>query len=440
MRLDLGEHLGPFLPAQWQGYDFDAPAGTVAIVGFFGGWGSGKTHGAARRFLRECTLAPYTSAYGANKPKSIVMAPSYPALQETTLPQLLEVIPSELILQNRGSPHNDIVLANGHRILKRSGEAEIEGDAVQVWLDEVHKPVWSQHPRRYLQAHSRLRDKRAPRKTMLVSGLPEQGWVRDTFDVPGPNRCTLLMSTYDNPFIDRSLLASFVEACPSGHEVQLLHGQWMLVAGVVYSQWEPSIHMVAARGNPAIPVHLGIDLGDRSACVILQPYPVTVQDIVGRRRIDHGMLVVGEIVGEQISADALCYRIRTETPWEVRPGKSVICVDPTASKDEIAAIRVHYPGVTVLRRKRGHACYPVESGITMVQRALMDALHNTRLFFSDHLLRGGPRGLVAGFQAYKRNNIGAIVKDNATDHILDALRYVVCEVLRSVRPQARVLP
>lgn len=433
----------PFLDGQWDGFNFDAPKGQIAVTAFLGGWGSGKTHGAARKFLRRVCEAPKTDAYGLGAPKSLIVAPTFKVLQQATLAQFVKLCPSEVIAKRRGPPYNDVWLINGHQILLHSGEAEIEGmDAVCVWIDEVHKPVFSSNPTRYLNLLARLRDPFAEKKEMIVSGLPTAGWVRDTFSVAAPNRKTVLMPTKSNAYMDRALIDVFYQNCPGGQEKTLLGGQWMSPEGAIYVQFDAAAHLTPHRGDRAAPVHIGIDIGDRGCALIAQKVPMTTRDVVGRQKQELGLLIVDQILTVDQSVDELCYQLKTQTDWNITQHGSTICTDPTTRRDELTALRKHFPGVRIVKRERGHDTFPIENGIRITQRALRDALGNIRLKFWADLAKPPYKalGVIDGIERYRRSETtGHAVKDNSRDHVLDALRYLTAEHVRPEKPETRVL-
>lgn len=435
MRIDLD--LEPFLPQQFEGFIFDPPPGEVAVTAFLGGWGSGKTHGAARKFLRRCLENPYTPKYKDGHPKSIIVAPTNKVLQQATLAQFYSVCPRQLIIKDRGQPHSDILLINGHKILKHSGEGMIEGmDACVCWIDEISKDVFSSNPAKYLNYLARLRDPHAPIKEMIVSGLPDNGWVRDTFDVKASNRLTLLMPTASNTYIDSALMNVFYQNCPSGEERQLLGGQWLPVEGSIYRMFDASRHIVDTPPTTA-QCHIGLDVGDHGAIIIAQKIKVDVRNVTGQVSKADGLLIVDEIITRGDSVDAMCYKLRM-SKWNVG-SESTMSIDPMSRRDELVAIKRHFPNTRVISRTRAHELFPVEAGVRVVQRALKDALGNTRLLFHRSIVNN-QNGLVDSIPRYKRNeSTGKPVKDQRTDHPLDALRYLVCECLRPERPETRIL-
>lgn len=422
----------PPLPHQWEHYKY-LPAERIETSALLGGWGSGKTHGNVRKALRLAALNPWRSVYGEGNPRGILAAPTHRILRQSVMHHFDQLVPPEMILRRRGPPHNDILMSNGFLWILHSAESEIEGlDAAVVLATEIHHPSWASDPQKYLNLVARLRDPNARYMGMLVDGLPESGWVRDTFDTenrPNPNRNTILAATKQNPFIPKETLSSFYESCPSGQEKKLLGGQWMPPIGAIYPQFSADIHLVEERMIPHnVTTHVGMDVGNFGAVVFAQEIGVELQDITGRKSNGRGMLVGDQLLTNDESVDRMCYRIRTETPWAIT-GDSIFAVDPTIRKDEVRAIKDHFPDVRVIKRDRGHRFFPVESGVRVVQRGLRDALENTRIYFSRHLAPT-PLGIVDSIQRYRRNEkTQEPIKDNLRDHPIDALRYLACELV-----------
>lgn len=426
------------LPKQFEALQFlrAETDDALKIIGFFGGWGSAKTTGAAFCFLVGCAEAPWTPAYGNQQhPKSAIVAPNLRTLRQSTLVPLEGVMPPEIILRRRGQPFNDILLRNGHMIELHSAESLPEGQSyVNVWADEIHHTNFTL--RKYLNIQARARDPLARRLSVIVSGLPETGWLRDTFDRPDTaRRKTMLLATRDNPHIKPEVIAEFLASCPSGQEQALLGGAWMSAMGAIYPQFDPRVHVVDREFDPRIPVDVSFDVGNFSCVLFAQHITVPIRNVVGQITHGDGLLICGQMLPDNLSVDRICYEIKTRTQFLIIKGGSTICVDPTTDRDELAAIRKHFPGVRIVRRERGDTTFPVKTGIRYVQRALMDALGNVRLFFS-RSIAGAERGIVAAMPRYRWGENGEPVKDNLHDHAQDSLRYVVAEML----PAERRLP
>lgn len=209
--------------------------------------------------------------------------------------------------------------------------------------------------------------------------------------------------------------------------------------GAIYPQYNASRHVTNREGNLDEITHLSLDIGNFGAVLFGQETVVPTRDVVGGQGVDKGLHIVDQILTVDESVDRMCYRIKTETSWNIVPGRSVICVDPTIRRDETKALREHFPGCRIIKRDRGHAMFPVEAGIRQVQRGLMDALGNVRLTFAPKL-RNQKLGVLDFLERYRRNEkTNEPIKDNLRDHVGDALRYMVAEVIPTDKPVARIL-
>lgn len=417
----------------------DDPTAPLRIMAVLGGWGSGKSRSCAQAFIAGCMSSPWDKRYGSNNPRSAVLSPTYRVLKQSTLVQIDSVLPREFVHRRRGLPHNDILLRNGHLIELHSGAGELEGASYcSVWIDEIHHANFD--ARKFLNYQARARDPFAKKLSVIVSGLPETGWVRDIFDVAqSSSRKTILCATQSNKYIRAEVLQEFLASCPSGAEARLLGGDWMPPVGAVYSQFDTGVHVIERECRQVEAVDIAFDVGNFAAVIVAQQISVPIRNVVGRVDQDKGLLICGQMLPDNMSVDQICYQLRTKTNYVIQPEVSIICTDPTTDRDELASIRRHFPNVRVVRRDRGEATYPVDTGIRFVQRALRDALGNVRLFFSRSLV-GTPRGILDAISRYRyREDSDIVVKDNTRDHVLDALRYIVAERLPAERPRVNTV-
>ncbi len=424
----------PFLQHQWDLFAYEPSEGDLSIEALLGSWGSGKTSGAARKFFRVVCQNPWRPVYGNGNPKSVIIAPTHRILKTATLPQLEKLIPREAILKRRGPPENDILLINGHRILLISGEAELEGlDACCVWVDEIQHSTFASNPNLLSNYKARLRDPYSSRLALIVSGLPTSGFVRENFDISGPNRITILAGSAQNTYLRQETKQLMMEQCPSGQEGALIHGQWMSPDNVVYPQYDASRHITPREGDRNQVTHIGLDVGNFGAILFSQEIPVDVRNMHGKTTKEPGLLVCHQILTHDLSVEAQCLKAK-EAGYSIVPGKSYICVDPTIRRDELNAIRKHFPGVQIKKSEEKDNFFAVETGIRHTQRTLKDAFGNIRLQFSQSISKE-PKGIIDGIQRYSRNPQGIAIKDNSRDHALDALRYLVIHILPPTRPQ-----
>lgn len=431
----------PFLPHQGKLFDFEPARSRLSIEALLGGWGSGKTSGVMRKAFKVACMNPWTEAYGNRNPLGIIISPTAKTMRDATLPALMAAIPRQAIKKIRQAPESSILLSNGFKFLLYSAEAEMEGvTACLVVIDEVGHQAIAGKPSRFMNLMARIRDPESQRMAMLVAGLPESGWVRDTFDQQGPDRITILAGMADNPLLPKEAIQAYLENCPGGGEEEAkVRGQWMPPQHAVYPQYDAKLHLTNDDGHPTQHVHIGVDIGNFGAMLIAQEVSFQHRNVVGQTSQQHGLHIVDEILTHNESVEQMCYRLRTETSWNVRPGVSTFCVDPTTRREETAAIRKHFPGVRIVKRDRGDEHYPIESGIRVTQTALKDALGNTRLRFTRRLA-STRHGIIDGLQRYRRNAVTQLpIKDNLRDHVLDSIRYLCCTHIQTTKARTRVI-
>lgn len=442
--LELKTSWGGWVKKQWEFFKWEPSASNLSIEAMLGSWGFGKTTGAGRKFLKRALQNPWTPKYGDDCPKAVIAAPTHRILTEVTVPKFLANVPQELIRKRKDSfPSPFIQLINGLKIFLVSADAELEGfDLCLFWTDEIHHPFFASHPAQYLNYVARLRDPNAPIMSMIVSGLPTAGWVRDRFDRdPHDQRgVTILGAMRDNPFLPEATREQLLLACPAGSEGLYVNGQWGLPIGATFPMYDSTIHLSRDRGEPQVPVHLGIDVGQHGAILAAQMVPVRVRGITGHETTAQAMLIVDQILTEAAGVDEALTRFRTETRWEVIRGRSKICVDPTIRKDELNAIRKHFPGVQIVIRQRADQYYDVENGLEHVRLCLRDTFGNARIRFWDGLARTR-YGVVDSIQAAKGNpHTGKLyLKDDSHDHVICALRYLATELLANPREGPKVV-
>lgn len=444
LNFEVGSLEWKALPHQYDALEFLARADDAAVVrrlALLGGWGSGKSRGAAMAFVAACAAEPWREEYGEQNPLSVIVAPTYRVLRQATLVALESVMSRDIVMKRRGPPYNDLLLSNGHRILLYSGEGELEGlNLVNLWVDEISHPTFDQN--RFANYTARCREPRARRLNVIVSGLASFGWVRDVFDHPETaTQKTILCGTEQNTHIRAEVLESIRAAVPAGADY-LLKAGWQPAPNAVYPQFEPRLHIVDRELDTRRPVNISFDVGNQAAILVSQRIPVKLRNIVGKEEPGEGLLVGAELVPDGCSVDELCYKFKTTfADFRVVPGESVITTDPTTDKDEERAIRRHFPNVRYVQRKKGDPQYAISFGARLVQRGLRDSMGNTRLYFSAALRKHGKRGILDSVPKLRyREGTDVIVKDNSSDHCADALRYAVCELLPESRSVVRVIP
>lgn len=428
-RLNAGK---PLLPAQWKLLTSNAWIKTAV-----GGYGSGKTAGAGVSFTRNCIENPWEESYGADHPESIVCGPTHSVLKESSMKALRGLLPPEAIVREWKQDRR-WRLANGHDILFRSVEGAIEGaNLCGLWLDEAHLLDASAWP----NLQMRVREAKARKRLVLVSGLPEFGWLQDVFGRPehyqDPERAVVHFSTLDNEYLDPKVLAQLRASIGSADADAYLLGKWQAARDAVFYAFEPALHIVPQRGQRDRVTHITADVGNRSAVLFFQELQDTYRDAKGQPWKGRHIHVCDELLPENISTeDAM--RLAIKRGWKVGP-ESMVFVDPRSNVDQLNAIRTALGAkVQIIRKTRGQPGYDVDEGHRACNAAMKDSDGNVKLTFANTLPRD-KRSLLTSLPKVRRRPDGdGMVKDNLTDHVADALRYPVVHLL-PLRTGGRVI-
>ena len=393
------------------------------VFACLGGWGSGKTVvGAAATAMRLMSLRGDVDGY---RPQAAVFGPTFRVVEKVLMPKLAAAIPRGVIAKKVGRPFPTWKLINGVDVSFVSGESTFEGeDLAHIWIDEVQ--TLAADPGRFQNYMARLRDVRAGSLSLVATGLPESGWVRDTFDPELARkavqdlRSTVLMGTRDNPHLPPDLFEQYLASCPSGYEEAFIQGGWMPTENAMYPAFSDDNLVDESWYDSQAPVSLGLDAGVSSAIVVGQPCPI------GDKQ---GVVIVGNEIGGSASVEEMCERAAARFGHQIVPGHSTICTDPTLRADEVRAIRRVFPRVRILIRPRSDPFYSVKPGIRLVQAAIRNAKGDRHLRVL-RSLRTVRNGTVQAFQQIKRSpRTGERIKDDVYDHVDDACRYLLNHML-----------
>lgn len=426
--------MRPLLPVQ--GKVMRCPARIICVVG---GWRSGKTRGCAIKFYANCIANPWTPAYGEDRPFSIVIGLTWKVLVDSAYRELKAIIPPEAIAHERKGESWEIELRNGHVIKFRTTKGLMQGaSACGVWLDEAHLLADASEFENY---QTRASDALGARFLVLVSGLPEAGWLQDTFDRPhqrsDPDRAVFFCSTYENKYTPAHVIPQLKSSVSRKKAISRLEGRWQPRERMIYSDWNPNEYphgnLSKWPGDPRAPCHLGVDVGEQGAVLWFQEVIRTVKDKHGRVHKVKGLHVVDEMLPDGMSVLEVMRLARERkscggTPWIISPEHSTIYVDPTTRPDEINNIQAVFPGVNVHQNVRGEPQENVEYGHDAVNAALCDADGVIRVTCYSDLPRED-RSLLSVVTRYHRNKQGKPVRDDKVDHVLDAWRYPIVNIL-----------
>ena len=194
-----------------------------------GGFGSGKTWGAARKFLM---------LHAHNRCKGLVVAPTYPDISRLCIPELEEALnewnwPYRTYTYGKGQhkfPHMEI-LGEMVYLISADDPSLITGFEVgHIWVEEGARIKQNTiDPKRdaITQIRSRLRNKSASILQMLISTTPEgtDTYVqRDFFAEPKENCRAYIGRTSDNKNLPPSYIEDLKATLPAHLLDQYLNG------------------------------------------------------------------------------------------------------------------------------------------------------------------------------------------------------------------------
>lgn len=383
-----------------------------------GGWGSGKTTAAVMCLVKRALETPWCAEYGDDHPTSLIVGKTQTVLKDSSYRAVKALIPGNLIRKELKSPaEQKIILDNGHQFLFRSWQGSIEGMNVSgsVMIDEVQLLDADV----FTNLVSRARDPRSGTiPHITLSGLPLRGWLMEYFgpDAHYPDAEVMHASTYDNRYLSPEAIERIRASCTAEDAETYLQGKWHIPKNVLVYAYDPCRHILKITGDKSRPVHIGMDPGEKSAVIFLQEYR-------------DGYMIVDEYSSNRKSIREVMRDVLA-TGWRLQPGYSKVFTDPTSGRDQLNAIEDAVPkGVEVIRKnKKADVSRSVEYGLRTLNTALKDANGHTRLWLADGLDTSS-RGIKASFVSCQRNEQGYVVKNNETDHKLDALRYLVADLM-----------
>ena len=403
-------------PKQWDLITWQGARPELAAV--LGRYGGGKTAGAAGRYLATTVLAnPFVP--GVHKPDdqplSGIVGPTMASIYNGPLRELLRVADYRLIARKRlYGIYQDILWINGHLTKLYPIAGSIDGPS---WcgecLDGTQRSADGQSDTNII---SRVRDRRAQRLSITVSGIAQHGRVYDTFRKPDTARYRCWnLQPHDNPFMDAAALEELYASLPAS-ELEVDEDGWAPPKDKVWPSFGGANIL---RDAPAldelrhIPVSLGADFGRRAAVVLMLPFR-------------DGWLVVDQLCPENRSAEQIA-GIVAGLGWKLDEKASRMCFDPTAAIDQVNHFRRTFPRVRVCIASSGFYLES-ENGRRAVNRAF-EAGNGVRRLFIHPAVQTGPRRSERGVVETVRGYSELDLQDDKFEHMADALRYVVQEFI-----------
>lgn len=429
------------LAKQYRALQATEPSSPVRVLALFGAWRAGKTSAQQLCAISLAIQNPWTKLYGKNRPCTLMVTETVTVLRDSLYDALINIFPEGLITREVRSPAWDLDLPNGHVIALRTDAGALEGKTVcNTVVDEIHK---ISSKRNYLNYRARASDSRAAKNMVIVAGLPlDNGWIREEFDrEQDPTRLTLYMPTAENAAnLPPGYLETMLSSMSASEAKTLLRAEWQTFEGAIYDELDTKVHFVDDNLRPAQPVHIGLDAGHQAAIVVLQERERRMRDGTKAR----GAHVVDEILVNSSTVEHAMNAFFARG-WKLEPGKSYVCCDPRVDDDQLESIRRScrehgIQGISIVQWSRGEPGESVKYGIRCVKAALKRGDGSVLLTFDSSLKPGG-RGLRFSLPKYRWNpRTRDPVKDDAIDHVLDALRYGVVQLLPLDGRDVTVMP
>lgn len=275
---------------------------------FMGGRGAGKTNAGAAELVQWLIRQPGLVA--------IVSAPTFPILNESTVPKLEQVLhPWAIAYENKVEGIKELV--NGSKIVLRSTEKpkSIRGiTAGYIWYDEgAHGSAdgWRILIGCLRQPHYR--------RLGVVTTTPlGMDWTFDYFGDPARGERLqrdywfIDASSRDNPWLPEDFIETLETSYTGSFAKQEIEGKWTTFAGLVYDNFSREVHvrplkeMIASGELVFREVWYGHDWGYKDPMVVLA---------VGLDE-DRRMYVIDEwYESKKLMGDVIKTRERFEKAW-----------------------------------------------------------------------------------------------------------------------------
>lgn len=406
------------------------------VVAALAGYGAGKTKAGARKAVR---LALENAGRDG-----LIVAPTWGLLQKVTLRSFFDkeaplagACPAQFV-EEIFEGQRYILLKNGSRIYFGSADrpGSLEGtNLAWWWLDEgrlVKRAAWN-------VLVGRLRDVHAPKVQGIITSTPSAGWLQEEFGSQKPDREAVHFSTRENAANLPPGTIEDLERTYSAREARvLIEGEFGLLVGAVYEEFERKTHLVDWAYNPRFRTLEAWDFGFRWPAVLFVQYLPAGTPIPGRGAAPAGgaYVVFDEIMRDNVTTEVLAMEAKLRGYKVDR-----IYCDPAGDGTQSA---VGLTDVSVLKDTRCSNGQPairwtteprfrhIPYGVNLLRGLLRNTRGEIRLFVARSLDKPKDRrGIVKSLEGYAypeakdgRPQGDEPLKDGVFDHCGDALRYL----------------
>ena len=314
------------------------------ILGYIGGFGSGKSYALARKLIW----------LGMLNPNQTLMAcePSFPMIRTVFIPAMddaLESLGIEFTFRSSPQPEYSLTLPTGPvKILCQSAEnyQRIRGQniAAAVW-DECDTSPTETAQKAGEMLLARMRTGKC--NQLAVASTPEGfRWAYRTFvEQDGSDKRLIKVKTKDNP----NLPEGFIESLQRNYPAQLisayLEGNFVNMASCAcYPEFDRSLNYTDAQPDPLDTIYVGVDINvGNSVC----------QHLVRRGDEYH-------FFSESIHRDTqqIAQQLKEMYPQHFAQGQLVLIPDAAAKQRSTAAAQESDLGIL---KKAGHKVSPQQS-------------------------------------------------------------------------------
>jgi hypothetical protein len=407
---------------------------TSRVVGYIGGYGSGKTRGGG------CKAVQLALINGAGE--GMIVAPSYKMLIRVTLPAFLAAAGGLVVEHHKQEAR--VTLANGARIWLGTTDdpSSLEGSNLSwFWLDEGRLASWEA----FRILLGRLRVDEAKLLQGVVTSTPAAGtWLEREFCVGKKDRQLIKVSSRDNPFLADGYVDNLLSSYSEREARAYIDGEWLhLDRNRLYPEYDPELHVVDWTIDNNLPIVVGVDFGYRWPAIIYGQITQTDKSVGGRHIPKNSLIVVDEEMRDGVPTEMLGQIIAQRFGQKI----SWIACDPAGSNfssqaaqhrglTDVQALRSSlsdngcHAGIRYLHWKGAQHLRSVNGGIEKIRGMLKNGKGETRLFFSSSLIgKAGYRGVLKSManMTWRKDTLKPLRGDPAEnlDHANDALRYLV---------------
>tara|TARA_R110000824_G_scaffold7944_4_gene36257 strand:- start:2616 stop:4082 length:1467 start_codon:yes stop_codon:yes gene_type:complete len=286
------------------------------IVGYFGGWGSGKTTWVMAEAFRNSCFLPGIPG--------ILTSPTFPVQRKTLYPVIVSLFPGASrwprgkdnptkclgpLVRDWNAQDRVLTLDIGDAKtpMMRGGTDWFFGSLDDPGSIEGGTYGWGIMDEPRLATHeawrifnSRIRDPRAKIHRRSVSGVPAMGWMHEEFNKGVPGRSYVRASSRDNPHLPPGYVDSLNLTDRLARAY--LHGEFVSLEGVVFFTYEPRLgaSIIDMKPDPVAASWGALDFGRR------RPYLAIIQDrMLDGREVE---VIVDECVGADMLEEAHAHR------------------------------------------------------------------------------------------------------------------------------------